>query len=131
MKYLLLKHYRGGPAPAGDWVPMDRWTRRASRTGPGGRLVPLAEQDRTRWDTGLIAEGVTILQAALARDRLGEYQAQAAIAALHADARSTSETNWVQIVECSSPAARWCGSTAQWRSGRPTDRRPAWLRWPR
>ncbi|WP_024806003.1 RNA polymerase sigma factor [Nocardia sp. BMG51109] len=73
--------------------------RRASRTGPGGCLVPLAEQDRSRWDTGLIAEGVTILQAALARDRLGEYQAQAAIAALHADAPSTSETDWVQIVE--------------------------------
>jgi RNA polymerase sigma factor (sigma-70 family) len=73
--------------------------RRASRTGPGGRLVPLAEQDRSRWDTGLISEGVTILQAALARDRLGEYQAQAAIAALHADARTTSETDWVQIVE--------------------------------
>ena len=73
--------------------------RRASRTGPGGRLVPLAEQDRCRWDTGLIAEGVAILQTALARDRLGEYQAQAAIAALHADAPSTSETDWVQIVE--------------------------------
>jgi RNA polymerase sigma factor (sigma-70 family) len=73
--------------------------RRATRTGPGGRLVPLAEQDRARWDTRLIAEGVTILQAALARDRLGEYQAQAAIAALHADAPSTVETDWVQIVE--------------------------------
>ncbi len=73
--------------------------RRASRTGPGGRLVPLAEQDRSRWDTTLIAEGVTVLQTALARDRLGEYQAQAAIAALHADARSTAETDWVQIVE--------------------------------
>ncbi|WP_307834794.1 RNA polymerase sigma factor [Paractinoplanes lichenicola] len=73
--------------------------RRASRTGPGGRLVPLAEQDRSRWDTTLIAEGVDILQAALARDRLGEYQAQAAIAALHADAPSAAETDWVQIVE--------------------------------
>src|SRR5437588_5984878 len=73
--------------------------RRASRTGLGGRLVPLTEQDRARWDTGLIAEGVTILQAALARDRLGEYQAQAAIAALHADARSACETDWAQIVE--------------------------------
>ncbi len=73
--------------------------RRASRTGPDGRLVPLAEQDRRRWDTTLIAEGVTILQTALHRDRLGEYQAQAAIAALHADARSTAETDWVQIVE--------------------------------
>ncbi|MDQ3152011.1 MAG: RNA polymerase subunit sigma-24 [Actinomycetota bacterium] len=73
--------------------------RRASRTGPGGRLVPLGQQDRSRWDTGLIGEGVAILQTALARDRLGEYQAQAAIAALHADARSTAETDWVQIVE--------------------------------
>jgi predicted RNA polymerase sigma factor len=73
--------------------------RRESRRGPGGRLIPLAEQDRSGWDTGLISEGVTILQAALARDRLGEYQAQAAIAALHADARSTAETDWVQIVQ--------------------------------
>lgn len=73
--------------------------RRASRTGPDGRLVPLAEQDRSLWDTGLITEAIAILQAALARDRLGEYQAQAAIAALHADAPSTSETDWVQIVE--------------------------------
>ncbi|WP_433290833.1 RNA polymerase sigma factor [Actinoplanes sp. CA-030573] len=73
--------------------------RRESRTGPGGRLIPLAAQDRSRWDTALIAEGVTVLQAALARDRLGEYQAQAAIAALHADAPSAAETDWVQIVE--------------------------------
>ncbi|GAA4226393.1 RNA polymerase sigma factor [Actinomadura meridiana] len=73
--------------------------RRASRTGPDGRLIPLGEQDRSRWDTALIAEGVMILQATLARDRLGEYQAQAAIAALHADARTAAETDWVQIVE--------------------------------
>ena len=73
--------------------------RRASRTTANGRLVPLAEQDRSRWDVGLIAEGVEILQAALVRDRLGEYQAQAAIAALHADARHAKETDWVQIVE--------------------------------
>jgi predicted RNA polymerase sigma factor len=61
--------------------------------------VPLAAQDRARWDTALIAEGVAILQAALARDRLGEFQAQAAIAALHADAQTVEETDWVQIVE--------------------------------
>jgi RNA polymerase sigma factor (sigma-70 family) len=84
--------------------------RRASRTGPGGRLVPLAEQDRSRWDTGLIAEGVAILQAALPRDRLGEYQAQAAIAALHADARTTAETDWVQIVEWYDELLRLTGS---------------------
>ncbi|WP_342661057.1 hypothetical protein Rruber_02029 [Rhodococcus ruber] len=73
--------------------------RRAARTAPDGSLVPLAEQDRNRWDTESIAEGVEILQAALARDRLGEFQAQAAIAALHADAPSAEETDWVQIVE--------------------------------
>ena len=73
--------------------------RRAARTTPDRTLVPLAEQDRSRWDTELIAEGVAILQAALARDRLGEYQAQAAIAALHADAQTVDETDWVQIVE--------------------------------
>ncbi|MFC7406670.1 RNA polymerase sigma factor [Georgenia alba] len=73
--------------------------RRAARTDADGRLVPLTEQDRGAWDTGLIAEGVRILQAALARDRLGEYQAQAAVAALHADARTAAETDWHQIVE--------------------------------
>ncbi len=73
--------------------------RRPARTGPDGRLVPLADQDRSRWDTRMIAEGVAVLQAALARDRLGEFQAQAAIAALHADARTAEETDWVQIVE--------------------------------
>jgi len=60
--------------------------RRRSRTGLDGRIVPLADQDRSLWDRALIAEGMAILQAALERDRLGEYQAQAAIAALHADA---------------------------------------------
>jgi RNA polymerase sigma factor (sigma-70 family) len=73
--------------------------RRATRTAADGSLVPLAEQDRGRWDTESIAEGVEILQAALARDRLGEFQAQAAIAALHADAPTAEETDWVQIVE--------------------------------
>ncbi|WDZ93600.1 RNA polymerase sigma factor [Nocardiopsis sp. HUAS JQ3] len=73
--------------------------RRPARTGPDGRLVPLAEQERGLWDTRMIAEGVGVLQAALARDRLGEYQAQAAIAALHADARTAEETDWTQIVE--------------------------------
>jgi RNA polymerase sigma factor (sigma-70 family) len=73
--------------------------RRSARTRPDGRLVPLAEQDRGLWDTALIEEGVAILQAALARDRLGEYQTQAAIAALHADAPTAAETDWVQILE--------------------------------
>jgi RNA polymerase sigma factor (sigma-70 family) len=73
--------------------------RRSARTRSDGTLVPLSAQDRSRWDHALIAEGVAVLQAALARDRLGEYQAQAAVAALHADARTAAETDWVQIVE--------------------------------
>jgi RNA polymerase sigma factor (sigma-70 family) len=73
--------------------------RRPARTGPDGRLVPLAEQDRSLWNARLIAEGVDVLQTALTRDRLGQFQAQAAIAALHADARTAGETDWVQIVE--------------------------------
>ena len=84
--------------------------RRAARTTPEGALVPLADQDRSRWDTGLIAEGVAILQAALARDRLGEYQAQAAIAALHADAWTADETDWPQIVEWYDELDRLTGS---------------------
>jgi len=84
--------------------------RRPARTGPDGRLVPLAEQDRGRWDTTLIAEGVDVLQAALARDRLGEFQTQAAIAALHADAQTVEDTDWVQIVEWYDELVRLTGS---------------------
>jgi RNA polymerase sigma factor (sigma-70 family) len=84
--------------------------RRPARTRPDGSLVPLAEQDRSRWDTELIAEGVAILQAALARDRLGEFQAQAAIAALHADAQRAEDTDWVQIVSWYDELLRITGS---------------------
>ncbi|MDT7800065.1 MAG: hypothetical protein QOI78_3498 [Actinomycetota bacterium] len=84
--------------------------RRPARTGPGGSLVPLAEQDRGLWDTRLITEGVDILQTALTGDRLGEFQAQAAIAALHADARTAEETDWVQIVEWYDELVRLTGS---------------------
>ena len=73
--------------------------RHRSRTRPDGSIVPLADQDRSQWDTELIAEGVAIARAALGRDQLGEYQAQAAIAALHADASRVEETDWIQIVE--------------------------------
>jgi RNA polymerase sigma factor (sigma-70 family) len=81
-------------------------SRRAARWAADGSLVPLADQDRSRWDTALIAEGVGVLQAALARDRLGEYQAQAAIAALHCDAASTAETDWTQVLEWYDELAR-------------------------
>ncbi|WP_239334315.1 RNA polymerase sigma factor [Frankia sp. CiP3] len=84
--------------------------RRDTRTAPDGSLVPLAEQDRSRWDTTSIAEGVMILQAALARDRLGEFQAQAAIAALHADAPTAEDTDWAQILEWYDELARLADS---------------------
>ena len=73
--------------------------RRDARFGPDGRLIALVDQDRSRWDRHLIREGIEILQSALARDELGQYQAQAAIAALHADAQQVDDTDWVQIVE--------------------------------
>jgi predicted RNA polymerase sigma factor len=72
--------------------------RRAARTGSGGDLIPLDQQDRSRWNQAAITEGVRIVQAALARDRRGEYQVQAAIAALHDDARTAAETDWAQIL---------------------------------
>jgi RNA polymerase sigma factor (sigma-70 family) len=84
--------------------------RRSARTRRDGSLVPLAEQDRSRWNTALIAEGVALLQKVLARDRLGEFQAQAAIAALHADAQSAEETDWVQIVSWYDELLRLTGS---------------------
>ena len=72
--------------------------RRPARTRRDGHLIPLTEQDRSLWNTSLIAEGVDVLQTALGGDRLGEFQVQAAIAALHADAMRAEETDWVQIV---------------------------------
>ncbi|MEP7046638.1 MAG: DUF6596 domain-containing protein [Ilumatobacteraceae bacterium] len=73
--------------------------RRPARTRSDGSLVTLAEQDRSLWDVALISEGVARLQSALAQDRIGPYQAQAAIAALHADATRVEETDWLQIVD--------------------------------
>jgi predicted RNA polymerase sigma factor len=72
--------------------------RRAARIDKHGALVPLDKQDRSLWDTTEIADGIRILQTTLARDRRGEYQIQAAIAALHDDAPSAGETDWQQIL---------------------------------
>jgi predicted RNA polymerase sigma factor len=72
--------------------------RRAARTGPSGEIVPLDEQDRTLWDRDAIAEGVATLSAALPRGPVGEYQLQAAIAAVHDEAASADATDWPQIV---------------------------------
>jgi RNA polymerase sigma factor (sigma-70 family) len=72
--------------------------RRPARTGPDGELVPLAEQDRSRWDQALIAEGVALVSAALPKGAVGEYQLQAAIAAVHDEAESADATDWPQIL---------------------------------
>ncbi|SDC09359.1 RNA polymerase sigma factor [Actinokineospora iranica] len=72
--------------------------RRAARTTADGALVPLAEQDRGRWDRAEIAEGVALVTDTLAHAPLGEYLLQAAIAAVHAEAPSTGETDWAQIL---------------------------------
>jgi RNA polymerase sigma factor (sigma-70 family) len=72
--------------------------RRPARTGPGGELVPLTEQDRTRWDRRLIAEGTALLDRTMGSGRPGEYRVQAAIAALHDRAVLAEDTDWPQIV---------------------------------
>ena len=71
--------------------------RQRARTTAAGDLVPLDEQDRTKWDRELIAEGIELVKAALAGPTLGPYQLQAAIAATHADAATAKETNWPQV----------------------------------
>lgn len=73
-------------------------SRRAARTGPGGDLVLLADQDRSRWDRALIDEGQALVRRTLRWNRPGPYQIQAAIAAVHADAPTFEDTDWVQIV---------------------------------
>jgi RNA polymerase sigma factor (sigma-70 family) len=72
--------------------------RRGTRTAPDGGLVPLAEQDRSRWDADAIAEGVGLVTGALTGAPLGPYQLQAAIAALHAEAPRAEDTDWPQIL---------------------------------
>ena len=71
--------------------------RRAARTGPHGELIPLDEQDRTRWDREAIEEGIALAGAALSKGAVGEYQIQAAIAAVHDEAARAEDTDWEQI----------------------------------
>jgi RNA polymerase sigma factor (sigma-70 family) len=74
--------------------------RRPARTSPGGELVPLAEQDRGRWDQALVGEGVALVTGALAAGgkAVGPYQLQAAIAAVHDEAKDVDATDWPQIL---------------------------------
>ncbi|MGW4486274.1 RNA polymerase sigma factor [Amycolatopsis sp. NPDC004368] len=71
--------------------------RRGTRVAADGELVPLEEQDRSRWDRAAIAEGTALLEAALRRRNPGPYQVQAAIAACHATAARAADTDWAQI----------------------------------
>ena len=73
--------------------------RRAARTSASGALVLLADQDRTLWNQDLIAEGQSIVRACLRRNQPGPYQIQAAIQAVHSDARRAADTDWRQILQ--------------------------------
>ena len=73
-------------------------SRRNARSSPEGELVLLGDQDRSLWDRALIAEGVALVESALASRRVGPYSLQAAIAAVHAEAPSAAATDWSQIV---------------------------------
>jgi RNA polymerase sigma factor (sigma-70 family) len=72
--------------------------RRAARVGQGGELIPLDQQDRTLWDRQKIAEGIAIAEAALSMGAVGEYQLQAAIAAVHDEAARAEDTDWQQVL---------------------------------
>jgi RNA polymerase sigma-70 factor (ECF subfamily) len=74
-------------------------SRRPARTTSNGSIVRLADQDRKRWDRGLIDEGQVLVRACLRRNRPGPFQIQAAIAALHSDAATADETDWGQILQ--------------------------------
>jgi RNA polymerase sigma factor (sigma-70 family) len=72
--------------------------RRPARVSPSGALVPLADQDRTRWNRRFIEEGISLITGALSTSPVGPYQLQAAIAAVHAEAPTAAETDWAQIL---------------------------------
>jgi RNA polymerase sigma-70 factor (ECF subfamily) len=74
-------------------------SRRAARVSPAGDVVLLAEQDRGRWDPGLMAEGLALVRECLRRGRPGPYQIQAAVNAVHCAAPTAAATDWPRIVE--------------------------------
>ncbi|MEV0005772.1 DUF6596 domain-containing protein [Micromonospora sp. NPDC050980] len=84
--------------------------RAAARTGPSGELIPLAEQDRSRWDAAAIAEGTTLVTDAMRRGPVGPYQLQAAVAALHDEAPDAAATDWPQILALYGVLERLTGS---------------------
>jgi RNA polymerase sigma factor (sigma-70 family) len=70
-----------------------------ARESSDGTLIPLADQDRLRWDRALLEEGVQLIQETLSRGPLGAYQLQAAIAAVHAEATTAADTDWPQVLK--------------------------------
>lgn len=72
--------------------------RRPARTGSDGELIPLDKQDRSLWDQNAITEGIELISATLAKGAIGPYQLQAAIAAMHDEAKTSDETDWPQIL---------------------------------
>jgi RNA polymerase sigma-70 factor (ECF subfamily) len=104
-------------------------SRRHTRTGPGGELILLSDQDRSRWDRAEILEGVRVLNRALTLRRPDRYQVEAAIAALHAEAPSAQEIDWAQIAELyeqlwrliPSPVVALNRAVAVAQAGRPED----------
>jgi predicted RNA polymerase sigma factor len=72
--------------------------RRNARTGTAGELIPLSEQDRSLWDKQQITEGIALISTTLPKGRVGPYQLQAAIAAVHDEAATAEETDWPQIL---------------------------------
>lgn len=72
--------------------------RRSARTGPGGELIPLTQQDRALWDRREIEEGIALISATLSKGSIGAYQLQAAIAAVHDEAATAADTDWPQIL---------------------------------
>ena len=84
--------------------------RRPARTDAGGDLIPLADQDRSRWDRARIAQGLALLDDAIGRGRVGEYQLQAAIAAMHDRATTAADTDWAQIAALYDLLERMTGS---------------------
>jgi len=85
-------------------------SRRPARSSPSGDVVVLEEQDRSRWDRALIAEGVALVERSLGSRRFGPYSLQAAISAVHAEAPSAAATDWAQIVALYDVLQRMDGS---------------------
>ena len=99
-------------------------SRRAARTSADGALVLLADQDRSRWDRALIAEGQALVRQCLRRGQPGPYQIQAAISAVHSDAPIAAATDWDQILR--STTSCWSSRRARWWRSTGRSRWPSW-----